>query len=489
MKRKQEMKLIMVSLNNVESKKKAKVKKEKKNETQQKKKTNMKYKIAFALKGKKDQEVKKRKTNKTTEQSTGTLREKIRSTLTPDIQKQINTRLQQLSEPDYGKWEVRLFDILKQKPKRRKVDSKDKITEEKENDDIDISVIDSQKTEFNFCPLSQSTKDILKIRTTNKVSSIDMNKECTSDKKVLGIPLETRSIMSDGNCFFRALSFAIFNEESHHFRIRSLIVNHLLKNEHVFRSFLRSGYRTISNYVLNRGVLKNGTWATEIEIIAAAHLLQTDIYVFDDSRQCWSRYTGQQADRRLKVECEAIYLKHCYRAHYEVVLSVNEDNGNGLDTQTCTDPVTRDACTTPSGEKQVVEGNQSESAKKIDHQYVCCENSTDSMQHLNRDENLQPVKKILQGSCHQGHPKFGRSAGKQCVMNSLASLMYSKIKPTNDWNINDMNLVLNTGNELYQFLTSSSTMHDDYLLISEIPRHLECFNKDYILNLENLCMV
>ena len=400
-----------------------------------------------------------RKTTKRIEQSTGTLREKIRSTLTPDIQKQINTRLQQLSEPDYGKWEVRLVDVLKQKPKRRNVDTKVKITKEKENDDVDISVVDTEETEFTFCPLSQSTKEILKMRTTNKVSSIDMNKECTIDKKVLGIPLESRSIIADGNCFFRALSFAIFSEESHHFRIRSSIVNHLLKNEHVFQSFLRSGYRSISNYVLNRGVLKNGTWATEIEIIAAAHLLQTDIYVFDDSRQCWSKYTGQQADRRLKVECEAIYLKHCYRAHYEVVLSVNEDNNSEI---------------------QVGEGNQSrsEGAKKINHQYVCSENSTDDTQHLNNDENLQPVK-ILQGSCHQGHPQFGRSAGKQCVMNSLASLMFSKIKPTNDWDINDMNLVLNTGNELYQFLTRSSTMHDDYILISEIPRQLECFNKDY----------
>ena len=329
------------------------------------------------------------------------------------------------------RWEVRLVDVLKPKPKRRNVDSKVKITEEKENDDIDISVIDTEKTEFNFCPLSQSTKDILKMRTTNKVTSIDMNKECTIDTKVLGIPLETRSIISDGNCFFRALSFAIFDEESHHFRIRNLIVNHLLKNEHIFRSFLRSGYHTISHYVLKRGVLKNGTWATEIEIIAAAHLLQTDIYVFDDSHQCWSRYSGQQADRRLKVECEAIYLKHCYRAHYEVVLSVNEDNSDGLETHSYTDTVTQNECTTPNSELQAGEGNQSrsEGAKKIDHQYVCSENSTDDTQHLNEDENLQPVKKILQGSCHQGHPKFGRSAGKQCVMNSLACLLYTSPSP------------------------------------------------------------
>lgn len=93
------------------------------------------------------------------------------------------------------------------------------------------------------------------------------------------------------------------------------------------------------------------------------------------------------------------------------------------------------------------------------------------------EANLQYRKQILQGSCHQGHPKFGASAGKQCVLNSLASLMYCKVRHTKDWNVNDMNIVLDTGNELYQFLTGSSTMHN--VLVTEIPRQIECFNKKY----------
>uniref|UniRef100_A0A8W8M8Q8 Peptidase C76 domain-containing protein n=1 Tax=Magallana gigas TaxID=29159 RepID=A0A8W8M8Q8_MAGGI len=88
-------------------------------------------------------------------------------------------------------------------------------------------------------------------------------------------------------------------------------------------------------------------------------------------------------------------------------------------------------------------------------------------------------RKILQGNCHQGHSKFGASAGKQCVLNSLASLMYSKVKLAKDWNVNDMNVVLNTGNELYQLLSNSSTMQNDYVLIAEIPRQIECFNKEF----------
>lgn len=94
-------------------------------------------------------------------------------------------------------------------------------------------------------------------------------------------------------------------------------------------------------------------------------------------------------------------------------------------------------------------------------------------------ENGGHERKILQGNCHQGHSKFGASAGKQRVLNCLASLMYSRVKLTKDWNVNDMDVVLNTGNELYQLLLNSSTMHNDYVLITEIPRQIECFNKEF----------
>lgn len=42
-----------------------------------------------------------------------------------------------------------------------------------------------------------------------------------------------------------------------------------------------------------------------------------------------------------------------------------------------------------------------------------------------------------------------------------------------------MNDVLNTGNDLYTFLAGSSTMHNDYVMITEIPRQIECFNKEF----------
>ncbi|XP_065943020.1 myosin-2 heavy chain-like [Magallana gigas] len=386
-----------------------------------------------------------------------------------DIQNQIERKLQQLSQPDYGKLEVRLIDVLKQKPKTKKVGDAKKQKED------EVFVIDSEKNEWSFCPLLNATKERLKKRTSSNGVANGLKEQPVSIGKVLKAPSKTRSIIGDGNCFFRALSFAIFGEECHHFKIRSAIVNHLLKNDSTFFSFLRSGYQSVCSYVLKKGMLKNGSWATEVEIIAAAHLLQTDIFVFDDYNESWARFSGKQANGRLNVEPEAIYLKHCYRAHYEVVLSVDVQKENVSKMS---------ASTTLNNVFSKTAVHNVKVDRKIDT-FGCSRPRSDDIiveeaYHFSTvTENRVNERKVLQGNCHQGHPKFGASAGKQCVLNSLASLMYSKVKLTKDWNVNDMNVVLNTGNKLYQLLLNSSTMHNDFVLIAEIPRQIECFNKDF----------
>ena len=71
----------------------------------------------------------------------------------------------------------------------------------------------------------------------------------------------------------------------------------------------------------------------------------------------------------------------------------------------------------------------------------------------------------VQGHFHQGNPKFGVNSGKQCVANSLRAMMYSQIKELREWTSFEMDLVLNTGDELHGHLSKRSTMNNDYLLI------------------------
>ena len=43
------------------------------------------------------------------------------------------------------------------------------------------------------------------------------------------------------------------------------------------------------------------------------------------------------------------------------------------------------------------------------------------------------ILKVVQGSFHQGHPKFGHTAGVQCACNSLYALCWSTVKRVTVW--------------------------------------------------------
>ena len=38
------------------------------------------------------------------------------------------------------------------------------------------------------------------------------------------------------------------------------------------------------------------------------------------------------------------------------------------------------------------------------------------------------ILKLVQGSFNQGHPKYGECAGRQCVCNSIISIVWSKFR-------------------------------------------------------------
>ena len=64
-----------------------------------------------------------------------------------------------------------------------------------------------------------------------------------------------------------------------------------------------------------------GVWATEVEIIAMAHMLCVNIYTFDDVNK-WYVFSGNTIEN-ISTGHEAIYLYHQHRIHYDVVLSVH----------------------------------------------------------------------------------------------------------------------------------------------------------------------
>ena len=98
----------------------------------------------------------------------------------------------------------------------------------------------------------------------------------TSSRNI-GIPTQVQYIKDDGNCFFRCLAFLITGDEKFHFEVRSAILDHMRSQSAHLLTFLSN--MDVEQYITHKKMYQVGAWATEIEIMCAAHLLKTDIYI------------------------------------------------------------------------------------------------------------------------------------------------------------------------------------------------------------------
>lgn len=137
-------------------------------------------------------------------------------------------------------------------------------------------------------------------------------------------PRSEQKILGDGNCFFRAVSFSLTNSEEYHNVIRNSVCNHMIGNI-LFQPFLNYE-QCVESHIASTRMLHEGTWATEVEIFATAHLLSTDIYTYSGGR--WITFSGNDVEPSMQIKTEAIYLNHHQQNHYNVVISVNGENPN-----------------------------------------------------------------------------------------------------------------------------------------------------------------
>lgn len=113
------------------------------------------------------------------------------------------------------------------------------------------------------------------------------------------------NIGGDGNCFFRCLSFLITNTEENHAVLRQLTV------QAIQQSHLHSATQTVEEYIQLTKVDSVNVWSTEVEVLAAASLLQTDIYTYALHGHCWKwlRYPAcGNLDTPVDITKRAIYL-------------------------------------------------------------------------------------------------------------------------------------------------------------------------------------
>uniref|UniRef100_A0A2C9KR82 OTU domain-containing protein n=1 Tax=Biomphalaria glabrata TaxID=6526 RepID=A0A2C9KR82_BIOGL len=87
-------------------------------------------------------------------------------------------------------------------------------------------------------------------------------------------------IAADGNCFFRAISQIIFLTQDQHRNMRKQVTSFMITHEKNFEMFVDGDFKQHMELMK-----KDTTWATTAEILAAATLLQRDIYTFSPNHK------------------------------------------------------------------------------------------------------------------------------------------------------------------------------------------------------------
>ena len=133
-------------------------------------------------------------------------------------------------------------------------------------------------------------------------------------------PSSTARIVADGNCFFRSLSFVLSGSQDYRQEVRLLVTTYMIDNmgNPQLSSLIKNGER-MENYIEQSKMQLLGTWATEIEIIASALLLQTTIHVYGPCGKSnkWQKHAFESEEANIHYN-ECIYITNISN-HFETV--------------------------------------------------------------------------------------------------------------------------------------------------------------------------
>ena len=88
-----------------------------------------------------------------------------------------------------------------------------------------------------------------------------------------------KTIVGDGNCFYRAVSYCLTKSEAYHMEIRLKLFNYMKQIHHMLPSVVMTG-ETVERYLKSANIHIRGTWASQTEIIALSHFPKTYIWIY-----------------------------------------------------------------------------------------------------------------------------------------------------------------------------------------------------------------
>ena len=89
-----------------------------------------------------------------------------------------------------------------------------------------------------------------------------------------------------GNCFFRCISQAIYDDQRYHSSVRNELVALMRGNRHLLAALTDTPSNAGYEEHLNR-MIQNSTWGTQAEIFAAATYLQHEIRILTRIEEAW----------------------------------------------------------------------------------------------------------------------------------------------------------------------------------------------------------
>ncbi|XP_041373010.1 uncharacterized protein LOC121386243 [Gigantopelta aegis] len=143
-------------------------------------------------------------------------------------------------------------------------------------------------------------------------------------------------IRGDGNCFFRALSKEIYGSEEFHDDIRQAVVDLVEKYAGDFKQFLFTE-TNLDDHI--EEMRKASTWASTMEIYAAATLLQRDIFILSPDHTGdlynWMLFSPRFVyNRTMTYHPCHIAMCHTHGNHYDRITQIEGDCNCGVETPT-----------------------------------------------------------------------------------------------------------------------------------------------------------
>ncbi|CAA9987211.1 OTU-like cysteine protease, putative [Plasmodium knowlesi strain H] len=129
-----------------------------------------------------------------------------------------------------------------------------------------------------------------------------------------------KSIRTDGNCLFRAVSDQLYNNEDNYKEIRRLVVDHLLRNEQKYQHFIE--YDESYKSYIDR-ISLDGTWGGQLELQAVGELFNVNILIYQEN-ECILEIKNHSDDEK------CIQLHYASSEHYNSVRFKNRALENEL---------------------------------------------------------------------------------------------------------------------------------------------------------------